>query len=256
LQIKSQQDELKAYGKSLELLVAERTQELADSRLDVLWRLGKAAEYPDEDTGQHIVRVSLYSLTLAEALGFERQTSENLFLTSPLHDAGKIGIPDGILLKPGKLNEIECAVMQRHCEIGAQILCDESLGMRSYLQLQGRKGDIDHQTVPILQTAATVAMSHHERWDGAGYPRGLAGETIPLEGRIVALADVYDALSSKRPYKEAFPEEDMVATLKCEAGRHFDPAVHAAFERVAETFREIRHTYTDERIHETTFLHA
>jgi len=122
--------------------------------------------------------------------------------------------------------------------------------------LQGRKEGAIHQTVPLLQTAATVALSHHERWDGTGYPRGLAGEAIPLEGRIVALADVYDALSSKRPYKEALPQDEVIAALKCEAGRHFDPAIHAAFEHIARAFREIHHTYTDERLHETAFWNA
>jgi putative two-component system response regulator len=246
LRIKSQQDELKAYNERLERLVAERTQELADSRLDVLWRLGKAAEYRDKDTGQHIVRVSLYCRALAEALGLDRESSEAIFLTSPLHDVGKIAIPDAILLKLGKLNDIEWAMMKRHCETGAQILCDESLGMKVYFELQGRSDSIRRQVVPLLRTAATIALSHHERWDGSGYPQGLVGEAIPLEGRIVALADVYDALSSRRPYKPALSEAEVIAILHDEADGHFDPTVYAAFERLVGTFREIRRIYADE----------
>jgi putative two-component system response regulator len=245
LRIKSQQDELKTYSTHLEQLVAERTQELADSRLDVLWRLGKAAEHRDKDTGHHIVRVSLYCRALAEALGLERECSETIFLTSPLHDVGKIAIPDGILLKPGKLSDIEWAVMKRHCETGAQILCEEPLGMKVYFELQGRAGYAHRQVVPLLQAAAAIALSHHERWDGSGYPQGLIGEAIPLEGRIVALADVYDALSSRRPYKPPLSEAEVFAILNDEAGRHFDPTVHAAFERLVGTFRDIRHTYDE-----------
>ncbi|HBD08346.1 MAG TPA: two-component system response regulator, partial [Syntrophobacteraceae bacterium] len=246
LRIKWQQDELKAYSEGLERLVAERTLELADSRLDVLWRLGKAAEYRDKDTGQHIIRVSLYCRVLAEALGLDRDFTDAIFLTSPLHDIGKMAIPDAILLKPGKLSDSEWVVMKCHCEAGAQILCDESLGMKIYFELQGREGGPRHQAVPLLQTAATIARSHHERWDGNGYPKGLIGEAIPLEGRIVALSDVYDALSSKRPYKAALPEAEVITVLKAEAGKHFDPAVHAAFEGLVGIFREIRHTYVED----------
>ncbi len=246
LHIKSQHDQLRAYSESLERLVAERTQELEDSRLDVLWRLSKAAEYRDEDTGQHIIRVSLYCRALAQALGLDAERAHGVFLTSPLHDVGKIAIPDAILLKPGRLNDTEWRVMKTHCEAGARILCDESLGMRVYRELQGRAAIPHRQVLPLLQTAATIALSHHERWDGSGYPHGLSGEAIPLEGRIVALADVYDALSSSRPYKPPMQEAEVVAALGDGVGKHFDPAVHAAFERIAPDFRDIRRAYSDE----------
>ncbi len=246
LLIKSQQDELKAYSESLEQLVAERTRELLDSRLDILWRLGKAAEYRDEETGRHIIRVSLYCRALAEALGLDEETTEAIFVASPLHDVGKIAIPDAILLKPGKLDDREWSVMKGHCEAGARILCDDSLGMKVYRELQGR-GDLSRrEVVPLLRTAATIALSHHERWDGSGYPRGLRGTAIPLEGRIVALADVYDALSSRRPYKPPMAESEIIDTLKAGVGAHFDPQVHAAFARLAGAFREIRQTYVDD----------
>jgi putative two-component system response regulator len=246
LRIKSQQNQLKAYNEHLEDLVAQRTQELADSRLDVLWRLGKAAEHRDTDTGQHIVRVSLYCRSLAEKLGLDRDRIESVFVASPLHDVGKIAIPDAILLKPGKLTEGEWLVMKTHCAVGVRILCDESLGMRIYFEMRGREGGARHPAVPLLQTAATIALSHHERWDGTGYPGGLAGEAIPLEGRMVALADVYDALASRRPYKAALPDSEVVAAIAAGAGKHFDPAVHAAFEGLVKTFREIRYTYGED----------
>lgn len=245
LQLKTQQDELKAYSEGLERLVAERTRELADSRLDILWRLGKAAEYRDEDTGQHILRVSLYCRRLAEGLGLDGESTERIFLTSPLHDVGKIAIPDAILLKRGRLDDDEWMIMRTHCEAGARILCDDSQGMKLYREMQGRAGSSRREALPLLQTAATIALSHHERWDGSGYPRGLSGEAIPLEGRIVALADVYDALSSRRPYKPPVAEADVLAILKAGAGTHFDPNVHATFEELVEAFREIRQTYVD-----------
>ncbi len=245
LLIKSQQDELKAYSESLEKIVAQRTRELADSRLDILWRLSKAAECRDEETGHHIIRVSLYCRALAEGLGLDAASTERIFLTSPLHDVGKIAIPDAILLKPGRLNDDEWTIMKTHCDAGARILCDESQGMKVYHELQGRPGPARHETVPLLQTAAAIALSHHEWWDGSGYPRRLSGDAIPLEGRIVALADVYDALSSRRPYKPPVPEANILAILNEGVGTHFDPDVHAAFKRLEKIFREIRQTYVD-----------
>jgi putative two-component system response regulator len=248
LLIKSQQDKLKTYSEGLERLVAERTRVLAESRLDILWRLGKAAEYRDEDTGQHIIRVSLYCRALAEALELDAKGTEAIFLTSPLHDVGKIAIPDAILLKPGKLSDLEWTVMKSHCEAGARILCDDSMGMKVYRELQGCSDYSRREAAPLLQTAADIALSHHERWDGSGYPKGLSGDSIPLEGRIVALADVYDALSSRRPYKPPMAEAEIIEILRSEAGSHFDPAVHAGFEGLVGTFREIRQIYSDDAI--------
>lgn len=246
LLIKSQQDELKAYSESLEKIVAQRTQALEDSRLDILWRLGKAAECRDEETGHHIIRVSLYSRLLAEGLGLDGASTERIFLTSPLHDVGKIAIPDAILLKPGKLSDDQWTIIKTHCEEGARILCGDSLAMKVYYQLQGRLVSARSEVGPLLKTAAVIALSHHEKWDGSGYPKGLSGDTIPLEGRIVALADVYDALSSKRPYKSPLAEANILGILNGGIGTHFDPDVHAAFERLKKNFFEIRQTYADE----------
>ena len=164
LRIKQQQDQLKVYATQLERLVDQRTRELADSRLDILWRLGKAAEQRDEDTGHHIVRVSLYSRVLAESLRLPTDQTETLFVASPLHDVGKIGIPDHILLKPGRLDDAEYATMRRHTIIGAAILRDKSVGMAAYLETSGR---VDSEGInPLLEAAAEIAMTHHERWDG------------------------------------------------------------------------------------------
>lgn len=150
------------------------------------------------------------------------------------------------MLKPGKLDDREWSVMKGHCEAGARILCDDSRGMKVYRELQGR-GDLSRrEVVPLLRTAATIALSHHERWDGSGYPRGLSDEAIPLEGRIVALADVYDALASRRPYKPPMVESEIIDTLKAGVGTHFDPEVHAAFASLAGAFREIRGAYVDD----------
>ncbi len=245
LRIRQQQEQLREYSAELERQVAQRTQELADSRLDILWRLGNAAEYRDEDTGYHVVRVGLYARCLGEALGLDRRLTENLFMVSPLHDVGKIGIPDSILLKPGRLDPEEMATMRRHCEIGGSILCGESVGMKVCFKIEGRNLPFGGLRNALLVSAARVALSHHEKWDGSGYPRGQRGQDIPLEGRIVALADVFDALSSERPYKPAYPEEKVLSIIRENNGTHFDPAVVDAFERQLDTFRAIRAEYSD-----------
>lgn len=192
-------------NKALEYLVHERTKELNQSRLEIIRRLGLAAEYKDNETGMHVIRMSYYCKVMAKAIGMTSQEAELLLNASPMHDIGKIGIPDSILGKPGKLDARERAVMEQHTEIGARIIGE-------------------HQN-PLLDMARTVALTHHEKWDGTGYPRGLQGENIPIVGRIVAVADVFDALVSNRPYKKAWPFEKAVALIKEESGKHFDPEV-------------------------------
>ncbi|NUP99940.1 MAG: response regulator [Armatimonadetes bacterium] len=223
-------------------LVEQRTAQLAQSRLDILWRLGRAAELRDEDTGNHIVRVGLYSSLLAEELGLSRDHVERILLASPLHDIGKIGIPDAILLKPGRLDDAEWELMRQHCTMGEVILREPSAGMQAYLERTSQEPAADDQN-PLVETAAVIAATHHEKWNGKGYPNGLSKQEIPIEGRIVALADVYDALSSHRPYKAAFPELKVLSILEEEAGEHFDPSVYAVFERLIPQFREIRHRF-------------
>lgn len=182
-----------------------QAEELKKTRLQIIQRLGRAAEYRDNETGLHILRMSHFSQVIALAYGLSPKRAEDLLHAAPMHDIGKIGIRDDILLKPGKLTEDEFREMQRHPLIGAEIL-----------------GDADSH---LLQLAQQVALYHHEKWDGTGYPHGLKGEEIPLEARIVALCDVFDALTSTRPYKQAWSVEDTLQHLRSQKGLHFDPAL-------------------------------
>lgn len=182
-----------------------RVDELKQSRLEIVQRLGRAAEYKDNETGRHVIRMSHYAKLLALALGFSEEDAEELLHAAAMHDVGKIGIPDAILLKNGPLTDAEWVVMRQHPQFGADIIGDH--------------------TSLLLRMARLIALSHHERWDGKGYPLGLQGEAIPLEGRIVAVADVFDALTNARPYKPAWHVDAAVAQLRKEAGHHFDPRV-------------------------------
>ncbi len=187
----------------LETKVRERTKELSESRVDTVHRLVYAAEYKDPETGSHIMRMSHYSALIARASGLDEDECEIILNSSAMHDIGKIGIPDRILLKPGKLTGDEWGLMQTHAEIGARIL-------------EGSESQ-------LIQTGETIAISHHEKWDGTGYPGKLKREAIPLLGRITALADVFDALTSKRPYKPAWSPEEAIKEIKAGSGTHFDP---------------------------------
>jgi putative two-component system response regulator len=254
LRVKSYQDELKASNESLEQKVADRTAELEESRRDIIWRLAKAGEYRDEETGNHIARVGCYCRVISEGSNLPNDFVETIFLTSPLHDIGKIDVPDRILLKEGKLTPEERKTMERHCAIGADILLRKPKGMRPFLAWRANEQCVTQELGDngILKMAASIAMTHHERWDGGGYPQGLAGEDIPLESRIVALSDVYDALSFARPYKPAYPEDKVLAIMREEAGSHFDPTVYATFERVVDEFRTIREQFAEEMCAEPT----
>jgi len=251
MRLKAYQDEIKDQSADLERKVAERTAELEDSRLDIIWRLGKAAEFRDEETGNHVVRVGCSCRVIAERLGADRDFVEMLFLASPLHDIGKIGIPDAILLKRGPLRVQEWDVMRQHCAIGAEILCEESKAMNAFLAWRGRRPH-DHngdRQNPVLEMASSIALTHHEWWDGTGYPGGVAGEEIPPESRIVAIADAYDALCSERPYKPALSHDDAMALLNEETGRHFDPMVYTAFVDSARELRAIRTELCDNALY-------
>lgn len=179
--------------------------ELKSTHLELIQRLGRAAEFKDNETGMHVIRMSHVSGRIALEMGMDAGFAEQLVHAAPMHDIGKIGIPDQVLLKPGKLDEEELATMRTHPQLGADIL--------------------DKSTSPLIKLAYTVALYHHEKWDGTGYPYGLKGEEIPIEARIVAIADVFDALLSKRPYKEAWPIDKVVEEIKSQSNRHFDPAV-------------------------------
>jgi putative two-component system response regulator len=247
LAVKAHQDYLREYADELERQVQARTVELEASRLEVIHCLGRAAEYRDHDMGMHVVRVGRFAGIIARQLGADPATAELIEQAAPLHDVGKIGIPDAVLLKPGKLTEAEFAVIRRHCEFGKRIV-DEMSGDERWRVLGQRStgGKIMHVgSSPMLQMAARIAMTHHEKWDGSGYPRGLAGEAIPLEGRITAVADVFDALSNKRPYKAAFPLEQCFTMIEEGRGTHFDPRVlDAFFARRSEILR-VRREYTE-----------
>ncbi|MFC1745150.1 HD-GYP domain-containing protein [Candidatus Riflebacteria bacterium] len=193
------------------------------ARLETIMRLGRAAEHKDEDTGLHVRRMAHYSRIIAEKMGLTVAEIKAIFSAAPLHDVGKIGIPDAILTKPGKLNEDEWKIMKSHPKIGADILHDSESD--------------------LLQLGEEIALTHHEKWDGSGYPAGLKGNNIPLTGRIVALADVFDALSSKRPYKEPFPLDKCFSIIKEGIGSHFDPKVVDAFFQGKDEILSIREKY-------------
>ncbi|GAB6162991.1 two-component system response regulator [Desulfothermus naphthae] len=209
----------------LERLVKERTKELLETQLEIIRRLGRAAEYRDDETGMHVIRMSKYAYEIALEIGLDEQDAELILNVAPMHDVGKIGIPDAILLKPGKLTPEEWEIMKKHTVYGARI--------------------IGEHPSKILKAARTVALTHHEKWDGTGYPYGLSGEDIPLIGRICAVADVFDALTSKRPYKEAWDIERAVNLILAEKGKHFDPILVDAFEKVLPSIIKIKEQYPD-----------
>ncbi|MES2793534.1 MAG: HD domain-containing phosphohydrolase [Planctomycetota bacterium] len=231
LTVKKLHDSLRHQAQNLEIAVRMRTAELEASRQDIIHCLARAAEFRDDDTGQHVLRVGRYAGIIAQAMGMSPSEVDQIRQAAQLHDIGKIGIPDSILLKPGKLEPDEFERMQKHTSIGKRVIerfpqheWDE---LRKHVQIGAQILDIPRS--PVLQMAARIALTHHEWWDGNGYPLGLAGEDIPLEGRITAVADVFDALSSKRPYKRPFPREKCFQIIAEERGTHFDPQVVDAF---------------------------
>ncbi len=252
LRIKSYEDRLRLQNEVLEQRVRERTSELEESRREIIWRLAKAGEYRDDTTGDHIARVGYYSRLLAQGIGLEPSVVEMVFLTSPLHDIGKIGVPDSILRKKGRLDPSERTTIERHPAIGTSILTQASKGMDAFLAWQYEESSSGQPDIhnPLTAMAASIALNHHERWDGRGYPGRLSGAQIPIEARIVALADVYDALSSDRPYKPAYPEEKVLAIIRDEAGRHFDPGICQVFEEAIDEIRAIGRQFPENIGHE------
>lgn len=202
-----------------------QARELKQTRLQVIQRLGRAAEYKDNETGLHVMRMSHYAQVIALAYGFSEQKAEDLLHAAPMHDIGKIGIADNILLKPGKLTADEYKEMQKHPLIGAEII-----------------GDCDSD---LLKMAKAVALYHHEKWDGSGYPFGLSGEQIPIEARIVALSDVFDALTSARPYKQAWTIEETLQHIRAQKGQHFEPVLVDLLEQNLQHILEIKQRWAE-----------
>jgi putative two-component system response regulator len=199
--------------------------ELRATRLEIIRRLGLAAEFKDNETGMHVIRMSYFSRILGQAAGLGPADVENLFNAAPMHDIGKIGIPDAVLLKKGPLNPEEWAVMRTHAQIGADILGTHPPG--------------------LMQVASEVAITHHEKWDGSGYPHGLAGTAIPISGRIAAIADVFDALTSERPYKNAWTVEAAMDLLRAQSGKHFDPTLVTLFEANLPEILEVKNRWAE-----------
>ncbi|MBC8459302.1 MAG: two-component system response regulator [Deltaproteobacteria bacterium] len=233
LKVKAYNDHMRDYQKELEAEVAKRTKQLRRAfekikmaSLDTIYRLSRAAEYKDEDTGAHILRMSHYSAAVARQMGLNQKTVESILYSAPMHDVGKIGAPDRILLKPGKLDADEWKIMKQHATIGGKILAGSDAG--------------------FIKLAEVIALTHHEKWDGSGYPRGLKGSKIPLAGCVTAIADVFDALTSKRPYKEAFSLEKSYGIIREGRGNHFDPDVVDAFFSVKDEILAIKDKYRDE----------
>lgn len=222
---------LAQHAEKLEQEVRTRTAELAASRQEVIHCLARAAEYRDDFTGHHVVRVGRYAGIIARELGFTEADVETLELAAQLHDVGKIGIPDAILNSNEKLDPEQFSVMQRHCSFAKKILTPLAEHERRTLQTHAQIGAslLEISSSPILMLAARIAQTHHEWWNGKGYPLGLAGDDIPLEGRITAVADVFDALSTARSYKAPIPREKCLDIMAEERGTHFDPRVLDAF---------------------------
>ncbi len=242
LAAKAHRDQLVQYSEELERRVKQQTEELAASREEVIFCLARAAEFRDDDTGQHVLRVGRYAGLIAQELGFTNEQIETIELAAQLHDVGKIGIPDAILLKPGKLDPEEFQIIKKHCKFGKNIIQPVTEGEWRRIKQHTEFGaKIMHApSSPILRLAAVIAQTHHERWDGTGYPLGLKGEDIPIEGRITAVADVYDAISSERPYKPPFPREKCFEILREGRGSHFDPQVIDAFFAKSEDIIKIQ----------------
>lgn len=234
LKVKAYNDHMRNYQAELKVEVAKKTEELQKAfqqiksgYLDTIYRLSLAAEFKDEDTGAHIKRMAHFATAIAKQMGLGETTVETILYAAPMHDIGKIGVPDNILLKPGKLDSDEWVIMKQHTTFGAKIL----------------EGSDDE----FLKLAEIIALSHHEKWDGSGYPKGLKGTEIPVPGHITAVADVFDALTTERPYKKAFSLEKSFGIIEKSSGTHFNPEIVDIFFAIKDEILSIKETYKDEK---------
>jgi putative two-component system response regulator len=244
---KAHRDRIKDHAWELEREVAIRTAELAQAHREVILCLARVGEYRDNDTGNHVLRVGRFAAVIARRLGMDAEFVARIQQAAALHDIGKVGIPDAILLKPGRLDEVEFQQMQLHCDYGRNVCASASEAPEDKFQSHATAGRMITApgTSPILRMATVIAYTHHEKWDGTGYPAGLRGEQIPIEGRNTAVVDVFDALTSVRPYKRAQSLEESLAIMKNERGRHFDPMVLAAFLEAIDEIVKISCEYSD-----------
>ena len=226
LEVRQAYNQRRWYSEILEAEVRMRTRELVDTQFEIIRRLARAGEYRDNETGMHVIRVGKSTHRLALAAGLGERESELMLHASTMHDVGKIGVPDRVLLKPGRLDGSEWGIMKRHARMGADIL--------------------EGHAAEVMRMARSIALTHHERWDGSGYPNALKGEDIPLEGRITAICDVFDALMSKRPYKQPWPVEEAVEEIRRGSGTSFDPHLVPRFLDILESVIDIRRRYSDD----------
>lgn len=246
LMIRACQRQLRSYADDLRTAVLDRTRQLSRSRLEVVHCLARAAEFRDDDTGHHVIRVGHYAKLIAHHAGLPRAFTDMIGFAAQLHDVGKIGIPDSILQKPGRLTEEEFDFMRQHCDMGNRVLSASQVSDATLFGTGSTAVSTDPWASPLSGMAATIAMTHHEKWDGSGYPNGLTGEEIPIEGRITAIADVFDALSSRRPYKEAYPIERCFEILEEGRGKHFDPVLLDVFLSHREEIEQIQYENREE----------
>ncbi|MDB2685699.1 response regulator [Mariniblastus sp.] len=247
LMVKIHLDQVANQKAELEKQVQSRTKELFQSRQQIILSLARAAEHRDDDTGNHVIRVGVYSAMIAKQLGWKPAVIEMLQQAAQLHDVGKIGIPDSILFKPGKLDPEEFDLMKEHCMIGKSIISPYEAQERDALRAHTRLGQgiLRIRKSPLMMMASCIAQTHHENWDGKGYPLGLKGDDIPVEGRIVAVADVFDALSSKRPYKDAYPRERCFEIMMEMRGKKLDPTMVDAFFACGQSIVEVQMQLAD-----------
>lgn len=243
--LKRYNDCLMGYANSLEQIVLERTDMLERSREHIIHCLARAAEFRDNETGEHVIRVGKYSSLIAQQLGFDAKYCRQIELASQLHDVGKIGVPDSILLNNSKLSMEEFEVMKTHCQLGIQIIAPVALAETEQVRRHSTIGGkiMEGMESPLLEMAVEIARTHHEKWDGTGYPSGLTGDAIPISGRIVCVADVFDALCSERPYKPRFTLKKCLEIMISERGTRFDPKVLDAFFARLVDVEQIRRTY-------------